>query len=66
MLAAYWEDPDFDPVETAFCCTRVIEIATPCWTTCDAVFYGIKRADKVPATLQDRVYTSPIGYTPKG
>jgi hypothetical protein len=66
MLAAYWQDPDFEPAEPAFYYVRVIEIPTPRWTTYDAAFYGIKRPGNVPATVQDRAYTSPIWYTPKG
>jgi hypothetical protein len=64
LLAAYWEDPDFDPKQSAFYYVRVLEIPTPRWTTYDAVFFGIDRPDNVPATLQDRAYTSPIWYTP--
>ena len=65
MLSAHWGDPDFDPAEHAFYYVRVLEIPTPRWTTYDAAFYGIKRPDNVPATTQDRAYTSPIWYTPK-
>ncbi len=64
VLAAHWVDPDFDPKEHAFYYVRVLEIPTPRWTTYDAAFYGIKRPDNVPATIQDRAYTSPIWYTP--
>ncbi len=63
-LAAVWSDPDFDPDELAFYYVRVIEIPTPRWTTYDAAFYGIPLPDTVPATIQDRAYTSPIWYTP--
>ena len=64
MLTAHWSDPDFDPKESAFYYVRVLEIPTPRWTTYDAAFFGIDRPDNVPATLQDRAYTSPIWYTP--
>jgi hypothetical protein len=64
VLASHWEDPDFDPQQDAFYYVRVLEIPTPRWTTYDAAFYGIDRPDTVPATLQDRAYTSPIWYTP--
>ena len=64
MLVAHWSDPDFDPDEHAFYYVRVLEIPTPRWTTYDAAFFGIDRPDNVPATLQDRAYTSPIWYTP--
>lgn len=65
MLGAYWKDPDFDASEHAFYYVRVLEIPTPRWTTYDAVFYGIELPNNVPATLQDRAYTSPIWYTPE-
>jgi len=64
LLAAHWSDPDFDPSEEAFYYVRVLEIPTPRWTTYDAAFFGIDRPKNVPATLQDRAYTSPIWYTP--
>ncbi len=64
LLMAYWKDPDFDPKERAFYYVRVLQIPTPRWTTYDAAFFGIKRPDNVPATLQDRAYTSPIWYSP--
>jgi hypothetical protein len=62
LLMAHWSDPDFDPNESAFYYVRVLEIPTPRWTTYDAAFYGIERPDNVPATQQDRAYTSPIWY----
>ncbi len=64
VMAAHWTDPDFDPNESAFYYVRVLEIPTPRWTTFDAAFFDIKRPDNVPATVQDRAYTSPIWYTP--
>jgi len=64
LMGAHWRDPDFDPNEPAFYYIRVLEIPTPRWTTYDAAFFGIKRPDNVPATLQDRAYTSPVWYTP--
>ncbi len=64
MMAAHWEDPDFDPSQPAFYYVRVLEIPTPRWTTYDAAFFDIDLPDNVPATIQDRAYTSPIWYTP--
>jgi len=64
LMSAHWSDPDFDPAQHAFYYVRVLEIPTPRWTTFDAVFFDIERPDNVPATLQDRAYTSPIWYTP--
>jgi hypothetical protein len=64
LMTAHWQDPDFDPMEHAFYYVRVLEIPTPRWTTYDAAFYGIDLPKNVPATIQDRAYTSPIWYTP--
>ncbi len=64
LLMGYWKDPDFDPGERAFYYVRVLEIPTPRWTTYDAAFFGVDLPDGVPATHQERAYTSPIWYTP--
>jgi hypothetical protein len=64
MLQAHWEDPEFDPKQRAFYYVRVLEIPTPNWTTFDAVKLGTKLPDDVPASIQDRAYTSPIWFTP--
>ncbi len=64
MLFAYWRDPDFDPSERAFYYVRVLEIPTPRWTTYDAAFFGVDLPEDVPASQQERAYTSAIWYTP--
>ena len=64
LLTAHWEDPDFDPKQRAFYYVRVLEIPKPSWQAYDAAYYGVKMSDKIPMTTQDRVYTSPIWYTP--
>lgn len=64
MQMAYWQDPDFDPAESAFYYVRVLEIPTPRWTTYDAAFYGVDLPQGVTAEQQERAYTSPIWYTP--
>ena len=64
VMSAYWQDPDFDPQAPAFYYVRVLEIPTPRWTTYDAAFFDVPLPDNVPATIQDRAYTSPIWYTP--
>jgi hypothetical protein len=64
MLFGYWQDPDFDPSERAFYYVRVLEIPTPRWTTYDAAFFGVDLPEDVPASQQERAYTSAIWYTP--
>ena len=66
FLSAHWEDPDFDSAQSAFYYVRVLEIPTPNWTTYDAVFYKMDLPEDVRPTQQERAYTSPIWYTPKG
>jgi hypothetical protein len=69
-LTAVWHDPDFDPDERAFYYVRALEIPTPRWTAYDAKFYvakfySIDSLDaEIPWTTQERVYTSPIWYSP--
>ena len=65
-LITVWTDPDFDPAQPAFYYGRVLEIPKPRWTAYDAKFYGTKPLPGTVMTLQDRAYTSPIWYTPKG
>ena len=66
LLAAFWEDPDFDPSVPAWYYVRVIEIPKPRWSAYDQARFGIEMSDDVPMIVQDRAYTSPIWYTPQG
>ncbi len=61
-LSAVWQDPDFDPGQTAFYYARVLEILTPRWTTYDSAFYRTPLPQGVPAQIQERAYTSPVWY----
>jgi hypothetical protein len=65
-LIAVWTDPDFDSAARAFYYLRVIEIPTPRWTAYDARRFNVEMSPEVPMTTQERAYTSPIWYTPKG
>jgi len=65
MLSARWQDPNFDARKRAFYYVRVLEIPTPRWTTYDAVHFKLPLLEDVPATQQERAYTSPIWYTPR-
>jgi hypothetical protein len=63
-LKKVWKDPDFDPKLNAFYYARVIQIPTPRWSTYDAKKLGVPPPSSVPATIQERAWTSPIWYTP--
>jgi hypothetical protein len=64
-LAGAWSDPDFDAAEHAFYYARVIEIPTPRWSTRDAAKLGVALPAGVPATIQERAWSSPIWYAPR-
>ncbi|MCB1676613.1 MAG: DUF3604 domain-containing protein [Halioglobus sp.] len=64
QLAAVWRDPAFDPAQHAFYYARVLEIPTPRWSTCDAAALGVDIPAGLPATLQERAFSSPIWYAP--
>ncbi len=63
-LKTSWTDPDFDPSLEAFYYARVLEIPTPRWTTIQAKEVGILPPENVPATVQERAWSSPIWYSP--
>jgi hypothetical protein len=66
QLAAIWTDPDFDMTVPAFYYMRVLENPVCRWSTHQANALGMPLSDKVPATIQERIWTSPIWYTPVG
>ena len=63
-LSASWTDPEFDPTLACAYYARTLEIATPRWSTYDAVKHGLPIPTAVPAAVQQRAWTSPIWYTP--
>lgn len=63
-LKTVWTDPEFDPSVDAFYYARVLEIPTPRWTTIQAKEVGILPPENVPATVEERAWSSPIWFTP--
>jgi hypothetical protein len=64
QLRAVWTDPDFEPGQQALYYVRVLEIPTPRWSTYDSVRNNLPLLEEVPATIQERAWSSPIWYTP--
>ncbi len=60
MLRATWEDPEFDPHQSAFYYVRVLENPTCRWSTWDAVRAGVLPRPDLEETLQERAWSSPI------
>lgn len=63
-LATEWQDPDFHPDVPAVYYARVLEIPTPRWTTYVAVANKMPLPTSVPASIQQRAWTSPVFYHP--
>tara|TARA_S200000501_G_scaffold344926_1_gene357134 strand:+ start:63906 stop:65816 length:1911 start_codon:yes stop_codon:yes gene_type:complete len=64
QLATVWQDPNFDPAQAAFYYARVLENPSCRWTTWDALRNNWPLLDMVPATIQERAWSSPIWYQP--
>ena len=64
-LRAVWTDPDFDAGRPAFWYLRVLENPSCRWSTWDAVRAGVEPNPVLPATLQERAWSSPVWYAPR-
>jgi len=63
-LVTLWRDPGFDPGRHATYYVRVLENPACRWSTWEALRNGSPPRPDVPATIQERAYTSPIWYIP--
>jgi hypothetical protein len=64
QLSAVWTDPDFDPSEPAVYYARVMEIPSPPRVEYKGKEPGTGTPERVPDTIQERAWTSPITYSP--
>lgn len=65
-LKAVWSDPSFDTDQNATYYVRVLENPTCRWSTWEALANGTEPRPGTPTTIQERAYTSPIWYAPRG
>ncbi len=65
-LSTVWTDPDFQPGQRAFYYARVLENPKCRWSTWDAIRAGVAPDPELPATIQDRAWSSPIWARPGG
>ncbi len=64
-LKTLWHDPDYDPNQSAFYYVRVLMNPTCRWSSYDAIRLGREPDPRVPATLRERAWTSPIWLVPE-
>jgi hypothetical protein len=60
QLVGAWKDPDYRPEQSAFYYVRALQNPTCRWSTYDALRLGQAPPENVPATIQERAWSSPI------
>jgi len=63
-LRTLWVDPQFEVGQRAFYYARVLENPSCRWSTWDAIRAGVAPRDDLPATIQERAWSSPIWVAP--
>ena len=63
-LKTLWHDPDYDANQGAFYYVRVLMNPTCRWSSYDAVRLGREPDPRVPSTIRERAWTSPIWLDP--
>lgn len=64
-LTGVWQDPDYEPQQSAFYYLRVLENPTCRWSTWDALRVGVEARENLSATIQERGWSSPIWVSGK-
>jgi hypothetical protein len=64
QLMVAWQDEDFDASQGAFYYVRAIQNPTCRWSTYDAIRLGQEPDPRVPATIRERAWSSPIWIDP--
>jgi hypothetical protein len=70
QLCGVWRDPDFDPTRHALYYARAIENPSCRWSTLQCLGLPAERRPegcsdpRVPRTIQERAWTSPIWFEP--
>ena len=59
-MKVFWQDPEFKNDQDAFYYSRVLENPVCRWSTWDSVRSGNKPRSDIPATIQERAWSSPI------
>ena len=64
-LQALWQDPEFDPKQSAFYYVRVLQVPTPRHALLDAIALGLDAPSVGSSVIQERAYSSPIWFKPQ-